>query len=73
MIGFVNRADIPKYAIGFIVGLVILVVGMGVVSVIPVHGNWLAILFLVVFATAFKGGEWAGAAIWDRISSRQSR
>ena len=56
--------------IGVLVGVVILIVGMSVISAIPVHGTALGLLFLGVFVIAFKGGEWAGEAIWDRIRSR---
>jgi hypothetical protein len=70
MIGFIDRAAIPKMVIGFIVGVLVLVVGISAVSFLPIHGDWLAVAFIVAFAVAFKAGEWAGGAIWNRIQSR---
>lgn len=70
MIGFINRADIPKLIIAFMVGIIVFVAGMAAISFLPVHGAALAAAFLVTFAVAFKAGEWAGEAIWNRIQSR---
>jgi len=70
MIGFIDRADIPKMVIGFIVGVLVLVVGLCALALLPVHGNLGIALFLAVFVVAFKVGEWSGKAIWDRIGSR---
>ncbi len=71
MIGFISRADIPKMIIQFIVGVIVLVVGLGALSVLPIHGNVGIALFLLVFVTAFKVGEWAGEAIWERVEIRR--
>ena len=71
MIGFISRAYIPKLIIQFIIGVLVLVVGMGAVSLLSIHGNRVGILFLLVFVVAFKVGERAGEAIWERVEIRR--
>jgi len=71
MIGFIDRAAIPKMVIGFIVGVFVLVAGLCVIAFLPIHGNLGIVLFLAVFVVAFKVGEWAGETIWTRIQSRR--
>lgn len=70
MIGFIDRAAIPKMVIGLIVGVLVFGIGMGAVVFLPIHGNALAVAFLAALAVAFKAGEWAGKAIWERVQSR---
>jgi hypothetical protein len=70
MIGFIDRAAIPKMVIGFVVGVLVFGVGMSAVAFLPIHGNALAVAFLLVFAAAYMAGRWAGEAIWNRIQSR---
>ena len=70
MLGFTNRSDVPRLVIGFLVAVVILCAGAGIISLLRVHGSLFAVLILAVFVAAYKGGEWAGEAIWDRIGGR---
>lgn len=71
MIGFINRADIPKLIIAFIIGVTLLVVvGSALEALYPHGGKVAAVLLLAAFVGVFKFSCWAGGAIWERIEDR---
>jgi hypothetical protein len=70
MIGLIRVADIPKFLIAIVVGIVLLVAVGSVFEHFHAHGKLVAALFVVVFAGIFSFSCWAGDAIWERIRDR---
>jgi hypothetical protein len=71
VIGFIDRDDIPKLFIAFILGVALMViVGVVLEAFYPRGGDVAATLFLVALVVIFKFSYWAGEAIWEKIGSR---
>jgi hypothetical protein len=70
MIGLIRIADIPKFLIALIVGIILLVAVGSVFEHFHAHGKLAAGLFLAAFAGIFSFSYWAGDAIWEWIRDR---
>lgn len=72
MIGFINRGDIPRLIIAFIVGVVLLAVALSALEAFYPHGgNVAAVIGLAALVVIFGFSYWAGGFIWERIQARR--